>query len=873
MRQKKRHSFVADAATLAVFFAILLPTTVLGATGSWCAQYRTSGDKFPTVHCFTSQAVCMSSVSNAVSGSVAAQCADVTQSSTITEPGQQRMVAQITEGQRRDAATAAMNEDNIFPLLLQPVAGILAGLAAVIFKIAGLFLTSMAQIMDWSISVSIDSQALGSMSFVNIGWTAVRDISNMFFIFAVLYIAIQTILGLAGGGAKRWLVHIIIAAIFINFSLFATKVVIDSGNILAVSFWNKIKTQQGPANITPGASAKILGGLDLQTVFAQDKRITLLPGGFSYGKVFLAYTGGAIFMFIAGYIFLAAALMMVTRTVMLLLLMIFSPFAFMALGLPKLEQYGHKWLDKLIKQTFVAPFFIFMLYLNSVLVDKFDIFSLSGSKGQSFAGALTGSGEYQIIFNFVLMIGFLIASLAIANSFAGDAGSHARGWAKSVSKWGGGLAAGGAVAGSAFAMRQSLGKIGMMSKDNEKLHEMSKEKGWRGMVGRGGVAITGGMARATYDPRATKIGAETLSGGGRIDIGQAGGKGGYEATGSALSKITLGSYGYTGTAHDKEVLEIAERRYANDPKGKEAYLRANLGSVAKTKKDEETGKTVVTERFASRYDESYEHKGLREKVDREIAIKEHKDNLRKSAKEYGDLQKAGQVGKDEIIDGKATGKKIGDAAAAVIKEALSKLNGKEAADTLNNEQLKLQPVIAALNSQHLAALNTRTDLNPETIAAITQGVVANGTNSAQKYLRNQSRLSTGNGLFQVDAEKELEQLIADYDKNALKLTDPATRTLEIEREQREMKDRAGRLLGMMETNEVAELDNVLITHDMLMEQYGMNSKIQQKIRERLKTGAYEDAVAQKLQARFGGQTNTQPPPPSPIIIPPGSRTA
>ena len=78
---------------------------------------------------------------------------------------------------------------------------------------------------------------------------------------------------------------------------------------------------------------------------------------------------------------------------------------------------------------------------------------------------------------------------------------------------------------------------------------------------------------------------------------------------------------------------------------------------------------------------------------------------------------------------------------------------------------------------------------------------------------------------------------------------------------------------MMETNEVAELDNVLITHDMLMEQYGMNSKIQQKIRERLKTGAYEDAVAQKLQARFGGQTNTQPPPPSPIIIPPGSRTA
>lgn len=869
----KKFALWTIMAVIAMVVGFLVPVQHVNAQGagnSWCAQYRDKGvlgiggDSAPKIHCFSTSALCTQTVqSSAAPGSVIAQCADVLNPSTATDPGQQRMLTQNAEAQQRAALAAAKNEDNIFPGPLTPIGGILAALAAVVFKIAGLYLTYMAKIMDWSISVSIDSQLLGSMEFVNIGWTAVRDFANMFFIFALLYLAIQTILGLAGGNAKRLLVHLIIAALLINFSLFTTKVVVDAGNIMAVSIWDKIKTQQGPATL-PGSAPKVLGGLDLQTVFSANSDMRWTFGGFSYGKMFLAYTGGAIFMFIAGYIFLAGALMMITRTIMLLLLMVFSPFAFMSFGLPKFEQYGHEWLNKLIKQTFVAPFFIFMLYLNAVLVDKMDVFKLSGSKGQTLLGAFTGSGEYQIIFNFALVIGFLVASLAIANKYAGDVGGHARGWAKSATKWAGGLATAGAIAGGAMGMRQTLGKVGMMGKDNETLHAMAAEKGWRGMVGRGGIALSSGMARATYDPRATKYGRAALSGGGRIDIGEAGGKGGREATGSILGStpvLDLLNKGDIGADRVKEVMAKAEQRYKNDPAGKEAFLRANLGSYFKGGRD--TG--------LNRYENDAEFKQTRQTIDREKTTIKEKKNLRDGMKSYSDATADGKLNEREVIDGKETGRTIGEAAAQTIKDALGKLNGKEAADMLDNDQLKLKPVIDALNNQHLAALNARTDLNPDTIAAITNGVVAGGMNSAQKYLRNQARLSSGNGLFQVDAEKELQDLTDDYDKQKKAFDDNTNRTPEIEKawkdQEREMKTRVARLLGMMETNEVAEMDNALITHAMIMEQYGANSKIQQKIRERLKNGAYDDDVAQKLEAKFGGQKGSRPTRPAETPLP------
>jgi hypothetical protein len=141
---------------------------------------------------------------------------------------------------------------------------ILILIASLIFKLVGVFFVSMAYILDVAIASTI-SNVPYQISTISIGWTAVRDLSNMFFIFVLLFIAIQTILGLAGGSAKRWLSHVIIAALLINFSLFLTGVVIDAGNVLAMGFWDKMKTTQ--AGVTGNSvSMQLMQGLKLQTI-------------------------------------------------------------------------------------------------------------------------------------------------------------------------------------------------------------------------------------------------------------------------------------------------------------------------------------------------------------------------------------------------------------------------------------------------------------------------------------------------------------------------------------------------------------------------------------------------------------------------------
>ena len=54
----------------------------------------------------------------------------------------------------------------------------------------------------------------------------------------MLYIAISTILNLHGFNTKSTIINVIVIGLFINFSLFATQVIIDSSNIMARVFYN-----------------------------------------------------------------------------------------------------------------------------------------------------------------------------------------------------------------------------------------------------------------------------------------------------------------------------------------------------------------------------------------------------------------------------------------------------------------------------------------------------------------------------------------------------------------------------------------------------------------------------------------------------------
>ena len=97
-------------------------------------------------------------------------------------------------------------------------------------------------LFDTAIVFSISGQAMDTSanSMIAVGWTTIRDLINLFFIFILLYAAISTILQYGNYQLKNVLAKIIIAALLINFSLMIGKMVIDASHILAWEFYNRI---------------------------------------------------------------------------------------------------------------------------------------------------------------------------------------------------------------------------------------------------------------------------------------------------------------------------------------------------------------------------------------------------------------------------------------------------------------------------------------------------------------------------------------------------------------------------------------------------------------------------------------------------------
>ncbi len=441
----------------------------------------------------------------------------------------------------------------------------LIAVSQLIFTIAGYFMMAMAGILDMAIMFTINSDIYKAVSAIQVGWTAVRDLSNMFFIFVLLYIAILTILGMGGSNAKRWVAHLIIAALLINFSLFITQVVVDAGNVLAVGFWNKMVVQAGP-NASSSAAAFFLEGFRIQTTFDTQNNAAGNTVNVTQAQKLQIFLGAAVVQFVAGYVFLAGAIMMIIRSVTLMVLMIASPFAFLGFALPKGGGFASQWLDKLIGATFMAPAFVFMLYIDSLIIRGAELIQSTGSQDDKWALALSGQvGNFAIIYNFLLMIILLLAALTVAQKVSGGVGSSAGGWAKKTLGVGGGLAA----AGVAIGGRRVIGGAADKLRSNEKIQKAAQATGLRGAMARATIRTSNATAKASFDMRGAP-GMKSLSGVTGVSFGAAGGAGGYQAL---------------RQKKDKEIISKAEELFPGNPAAQEAYIR-NATRTIPTSKEE-----------------------------------------------------------------------------------------------------------------------------------------------------------------------------------------------------------------------------------------------------------------------------------------------
>lgn len=333
------------------------------------------------------------------------------------------------------------------------------------------------QFFDWTFSYSVSDAAYRS-PFVVEGWGLIRDFCNIFFIFVLLYVAFSTILQIHGFNTKGMIINVVIIGLLMNFSLFAAQVIIDTSNILARVFYNSdaIKITEGGKNGSSTEAVGVNGEVPLsaaivnkvnpqniiingaQGVKVEDKvsgeqvNDATVNSGRLGGGAFILITLLAIAVNVVGMmVFLSVGLVFVARVIGLWVAMIFVPLAFFSYTVPSMQSMSmagwKNWWPETLKLAFLAPVFIFFIYLILKFLET----------GLSLINADSKSGTAFFIativpFAFIMIL--LLKAKDIAKDMSGKLGQSITGAVATV----GGLALGGAALGAAVAGRTIIGR-------------------------------------------------------------------------------------------------------------------------------------------------------------------------------------------------------------------------------------------------------------------------------------------------------------------------------------------------------------------------------------------------------------------------------
>lgn len=732
-------------------------------------------------------------------------------------------------------------------------------LAEGIFWAAGKFLEATGFLLDMAIQSTISSNTYDGLEVIKVGWSTVRDFSNMFFIFALLYIAIKTILGMGGSSTKKWVANLIIAALLINFSLFATKVVVDAGNVLAMGFWGKMEMTVGGNN--PSAALHLMQGLKIQSIKdVKDARGNIIK--VEPLNQILIYLGGALVMLVAGYVFLAGAVMMIVRTVTLLFLMIVSPFAFLSFALPVGGGFGQKWLSKLIGNTFVAPAFLAMLYLVIVIVNGLDLNNLAGANGAKWGGALAGDpSSFIIIYNYVLLIILILASLTVANSVSAGAGSAAGGYAKK----GMGMAAGAAAGAGGLAYRQTAGRYARAKLNDKELQAQAKLDSKIGVQARAKLAQYEREAKGTGDIRNIPGIGKALqwsAAQGGVNIGQG-------------SKANM----YEGK--DKKVEDAsatAKRLFPGNDEAQARYIKEKTGDKLDLPQHKELKAKVDADlkkvERVKKLDEAREG----EKV-RAAKIAEDKKARHATIDADGTLSKEEAAKQKKVVDAEVD-LKVGELAqevATAMKESLAKMSAKDTADIAGKYSDSAGFAMSLNRSQHAAIQAKQMSDKPYEDYKDAQG----GTHSfsmqtlnenammlndeLRPTLANQAKLKTGP--FAMNLEEQLGKQISRYDASMARITalpDGEQKNLAMEKLKTDHDSAIQDIMAGMSPKEIARMNddiksdgtvvsNYTNKHYDEIVNYHKNIKVDKTDEEKLKTKTLLEDIGKKARATPAGK--------------------
>ena len=317
----------------------------------------------------------------------------------------------------------------------------------------------IGKIIIWFVGLAtgfLHYKSLQDSSIVELGWETLRDLVNMFFVLALLVIALATILRVEIYGMKSLLPKLIGVALLINFSLVMAGAVIDFSGVLTnffleneSDFFMNIADSMGLPTIMVSSTQdgtthryKCIEGLEIKDYVAES--ISCPPGtiaselpvnktdwstikGDRYWKVILALFLSIIFTTIAAFVFGALAFLLLIRLIIIWFLLILVPLAAFFWILPATKGMATQWLNNFIKWVFFAPAATFFIWLSVKSWSQF----IAGEAALPGGGIITGAKtvvtdgivqnevlpkimDMTNLVPFILTCGMLIGSLIVA---------------------------------------------------------------------------------------------------------------------------------------------------------------------------------------------------------------------------------------------------------------------------------------------------------------------------------------------------------------------------------------------------------------------------------------------------------------------------
>ncbi|KPJ56754.1 hypothetical protein AMJ49_04075 [Parcubacteria bacterium DG_74_2] len=326
---------------------------------------------------------------------------------------------------------------SIFVTVLTVPLFVFLNLGMAFFAIANLLLSAV--IGDFLISLSY-TNPVGN-PILDVGWSLTRDLANMGFVIALVYIGLATALRLGGIETKKTLVRLIVIALLINFTPIVCGIVVDASNIVMNFFLEGTTGFDAIAKISFQQMSLIwevignLTGVSLATSLSAVAKVVAF--------IFFNLVAGSV-LFLFAFLFFA-------RHVAIWILVILSPIAFFCYILPNTKPFFDQWWKQFLNWSLVGAVAAFFLYLSQYLLMMIDNESLvvgtipsgpgGGFLGINIEGLLNTYLPYMIIVIF-LFIG-LLASLGIGAAGASQiittvksTGTKARRWTGKAGKWG-----------------------------------------------------------------------------------------------------------------------------------------------------------------------------------------------------------------------------------------------------------------------------------------------------------------------------------------------------------------------------------------------------------------------------------------------------